>query len=57
MRAVPCEDGAGGCPECSTMFWPIHRDIPRCSVCGSANGLKVTKYGYVCVFEHAFEDR
>jgi hypothetical protein len=56
MRAVKCEDTYHGCPECSAMRWPKLRDIPRCFICGNANGLKRTKNGYVCMGPHIYED-
>jgi hypothetical protein len=38
------------------MRWPKLRDIPRCFICGNANGLKRTKNGYVCMGPHIYED-
>ena len=57
MIAVKCEDTYHGCPECHMMMGQTRfRQIPRCFVCGNANGLKRTESGYVCMGPHVYED-
>jgi acetyl-CoA carboxylase beta subunit len=62
MVAVKCEDSYQGCPECSHMKYDARipaalLQIPRCSICHSANGLRRIEDGkYVCYGPHAFED-